>query len=1063
MEKDRSFIETAMHHHRIVILIVTMLVGVGIYGLVKIPKQEIPTITIRQGLVVAAYPGATSGQVEERVAKPLENFIFEYKEVDKQKTYSVSKDGLALVYVELNEDVEDRDAFWSKFKHGLEGFKSSLPAGVAAVQAMDDVGDTSSLLITLSSRQKTYRELSRYLEDLEDRLRREEAISRLRHAGLQEEQITVTLDQARLSQYGLGIFTVANQLALRGFTTTGGSLDDGTQATALHVPDSYHSEYEVGRQIVYSDPAGRVVRLRDVADIRREYPQADKYIQSGGTKCVLLSVEMREGYDIVAMGRRVHKELETFKQTLPDDVKVDIITDQSKVVQDSVLNFLRELVIAVVSVVLVVMFLMPMRVAGVAAISIPTTIFIALALFYIFGIELNTVTLAALIVTLGMIVDDSVVIIDNYIEKLGQGYSRWHAAYAAPNEFFFSVLSATLSISVTFFPFLFTMHGAYGDFVQSFPWAMLIILGISLLVSLLLTPFLQYFFIHKGIEKKETGGENEGVQDAARRKGRRFPFPIPAALKRFSPLNLLQSGYDRLLTGCFNHPWLTLGAGLASIAVGGILFAGTPQRLMPIAERNQFAVEFYLPEGTAAPRTALVADSLRHILEKDRRVTGITTFIGQGSPRFHSTYAPQVGGTNFAQFIVNTTGPRATEQMLDEYADRYADFFPEAYVRFKQMDYADATYPIELRLSGDSTCDLLAAGEVVERAMKGVPGLKLVRTNYEEARPGVSVTPREPEADRLGVNKAALSAELALHFGKGVPAATIWEDDYPVSVVLRSGREAGDSLSALAGEYIPVLGGARSVPLRQVADIRPDWTQGSIVRRGGIRTLSVVAEPMRGYNENELNAAALKAVPRDSLPQGVTLSAGGIMEKDAETMPMVVGGVGIAVLIIFFILLFHFTSIPLALINLASVGLCTFGAAAGLRLLGMDLSITAILGVVSLMGILVRNGIIMLDYAEELRRDQGFTVRMAAFHAGSRRMRPIFLTSAAASVGVLPMIFENSALWTPMGTVIFFGTLISMVLISTVLPVAYWLAFRRQDRKRRLTMQPAPQTAPTQA
>lgn len=1031
MERDKGFIESAMRHHRIVLLIVIMLVAVGIYGLVMMPKQEMPTITIRQGLVIAAYPGATSQQVEERVAKPLENFIFEYKEVNKKKTYSVSKDGLALVYVELNDNVEDRDAFWSKFKHGLDGYKAQLPTGVVALQALDDVGDTSSLLITLSSKQKTYRELARYLEALEDRLRREEAVSRLRHAGLQNEQITVRFDQARLSQYGLGIFTVLNQLALRGFTSTGGSLDDGNQVTMLHVPDAYNNDYEVAQQIVYSDPTGRVVRLRDIATITREYPQADKYILANGTKSVLLSVEMRQGYDIVAMGKRIHKTLDEFKQTLPRDVQVNIITDQSKVVGDSVINFLRELVIAVVSVIIVVMLLMPMRVAGVSAISIPTTIFIALGLFYMLGIELNTVTLAALIVTLGMIVDDSVVIIDNYIEKLGQGYSRWHAAFAAPNEFFYSVLSATLAISVTFFPFLVTMRGPYRDFVSSFPWAMLIILGISLLMSLLVTPFLQFFFIHKGLPA-----------ESERPKG-----------KRMAPLDYLQRGYDWLLARCFAHPWLTLGCGAATIAIGGLIMSDTPQRLMPIAERNQFAVEFYLPEGTATPRTAAVADSLRHILQRDKRVVSITTFVGQGSPRFHSTYAPQVGGTNFAQFIVNTKGTKETEQLLDEYADRFANTSPDAYIRFKQMDYTDAIYPVEIRVSGDSISDLLAAGEVIERSLKKVPGLKLVRTNYEEARPGVTIAPRQPEADRLGVNKAVLTADLALHFGKGLPATTLWEDDYPVSVVLRSDRAAGDSYAALGDEYVPVLGGTRSVPLRQLADIRPDWQQGSIVRRNGIRTLSVVAEPCRGYNENALAEAAFKAIPRDSLPQGVTLSMGGMKEKDAETMPMVLGGVGIAVGIIFFILLFHFSSIPLAIINLLSISLCTLGAATGLKVLGMDLSITAILGIVSLMGILVRNGIIMLDYAEELRRDHGYTVRQAAFHAGSRRMRPIFLTSAAASVGVIPMILENTALWTPMGAVIFFGTLISMVLISTVLPVAYWLTFRRSDRKRLITMQ----------
>ena len=1016
----RNFIEAAMAYHKIVLLIVSMFVIIGIYGLCMMPKQEIPSITIRQGLVAVVYPGATSAEVEARVARTLEDFVFGYKEVNKKKSYTLSKDGMALMFLELNDNVNNHDAFWSKFKHGLSGLKTQLPSGVLAVQAIDDVGDTSSLLITLESNQKTYRELRKYLESLEDKLRRIDAVSRLRVSGMLDEQISVYLDSKKMARYGIGAYSVLSKLSMQGFTTLSGTVKNDDGVLPVHVADSYDTEREVGEQIVYSDKDGNIVRLKDVARVVREYPDTDKYIQCNGTKCVLLSVEMREGYDIVAMGKEVHQLLDEYKKTLPDDVNITTITDQAKVVEDSVINFLRELLIAVVSVIVVVILLMPLRVAGVSAISIPVTIFMALALFCIFGIELNTVTLAALIVTLGMIVDDSVVIIDNYIDKLGTGMSRWHAASAAPREFFMSVLSATLSISITFFPFLFTMTGPYGDFVKSFPWSMFIILGISLLISLLVTPYLQYVFIKKGITPK---------QDADGKKKK-------------SPLDYLQAGYDALLAACFRHPMLTIGAGVASIVLGVLIYLSIPQRMMPIADRDQFAVEFYLPAGASSQRTAAVADSLRHILEKDERVVSITSFIGEGSPRFHSTYAPQVGGPNFAQFIVNTKGEEETEQLLDEYADRYTEYFADAHVRFKQMDYSDAIYPIEVRLSGDSISDLLKAAQIVEQTMHANKGLKMIRTNYENVQPGIMVRPDEVEAERLGVNKALLSADLAVGFGDGVPMTTLWEKDYPVSVVLKSEHNGKPNADDLLNEYIPVLGGMSAVPLRQLASVTPDWNPGTIVRRNGVRTISVTAEVYRGNNENVLTQEVWKAIPFDKLPAGVEASLGGMYEKDNETIPMVVNGVVIAVMLIFFILLFHFKRIDLALINLGSITLCVFGSMAGLKLLGMNMSLTAILGLVSLMGILVRNGIIMLDYAEELRRDMGMSVRDAAYHAGVRRMRPIFLTSAAASVGVLPMILENSSLWTPMGTVICFGTLISMVLISTVLPVMYWLAFR---------------------
>lgn len=1019
----RSFIESALCYHNIVILLMGMLVCLGLAGLVNMPKQEMPVFTIRQGAVVAVCPGCTSAEIEERVTKPLEDFVFGYKEVCKRKTYSKTKDGMVIVYVELNADIEDKDAFWSKFKHGLSTFKAQLPSCVAALQGVDDIAETSALLITIESKQKTYRELRQYLDDLKSRLRGIEAISNLRTYGTEMEQLSVYLDQKRMAKYGIGAFTILNSLAMQGLTTYSGKVDNGITEASIHIADSYNTQLDVENQIVYSSPSGTVVRLKDVARIEREYPKLDKYITTNGNKCVLLSVEMRPGNDIVKMGQDVRAQIDDYESQLPADVHLDIITDQSRVVSDSVLNFLRELLISVISVIVVVVLLMPRRVAEVSAMSIPITIFSSVGIFYIFGFELNTVTLAALIVTLGMVVDDSVVIIDNYMEKLGHGMSRWHATIAAPREFFMSVLSATLSISLTFFPFLFTMKGEMADFVKSFPWAMFIILSVSLTVSLILTPYLQYMLIHKGIsEEKNTS--------AARR----------------TPLDWLQAGYNWLLTCCFRHKVLTLVGGLCVIVVGVVLLMLVPQRMMPLEERNQFAVEFYLPNGTTAARTAQVAGEMERILKNDSRVTAVTSFIGQGSPRFNVTYAPQIGGTNFAQFIVNTTSNEAAAAVLDEYADRYADYFPDAYVKFKQMDYNNADYPVEVRISGDSINALKQAAAKVESVMRSTVGLQLVRTNFEEPQPGLTVTLNETEANRLGINKALFTADLAVHYGQGVPMTTLWEGDYPVSVVLKSMHDESNEFLSLPDEYIPVMGGTTAVPLRQFASVKPDFTDGCIVRRNGVRTISVVAEPMRGQNANRVATEVEQKVAKLNLPPELKVATGGMLAKDRETMPQVASGVLIAVFIIFFILLFHFKRISLALVNLSAMALCVFGAAVGLLVTGYDMSITGILGVVSLMGILVRNGIIMLDYAEELRRDKGLSVCEAAFQAGCRRMRPIFLTSAAASVGVLPMMLEHDTLWSPMAAVVFFGTLISMVLIATVLPVLYAVVF---DKKRK--------------
>lgn len=414
--RKSNFVEWAMHYRQIVILCVACLVAFGVYSLLQMRKNEFPDFTIRQGVVVAVAPGNTAREMVEQVAKPLEDYIFSYKEVKKEKTFSRSRDGIVYIQVQLNDELDNKDEFWSKFKHGISDFKSRLPSNVLAVQVMDDFGDTSALLIAMESEEKTYRELDDYMDALQERLRRIPSVGRMSVSGMRHEQISVYIDNGRLSHYGISERTLALALMQKGFATSGGRLKTDRQVTPVYVSRSLNTVNDVRQQIVYTDPQGNVVRLKDVARVVREYPDPDSYITYNGKKCLLLSVEMKKGHDIVAMGDEVNRTLDTFREEeLPGEVGIFRITDQSEVVGDSVYNFLKELVIAIVAVVIVVVLLLPLRVALVAASTIPVTIFISLGLLYGFGVELNTVSLAALIVTLGMIVDNSIVIIDSYL------------------------------------------------------------------------------------------------------------------------------------------------------------------------------------------------------------------------------------------------------------------------------------------------------------------------------------------------------------------------------------------------------------------------------------------------------------------------------------------------------------------------------------------------------------------------------------------------------------------------------------------------------------------------
>lgn len=1012
----RGIVDLAMHYHRIVILVTCLLVAFGIYGLDRMNKNEFPDFTVRQGLVVAAYPGASSQEVEEQVTKPLEDYIFSYKEVKKAKTVSRSRDGMCIIQVELNDELDNKDEFWSKFKHGIGVFKSQLPRGVLALMVEDDFGDTSALLVTMESDDKTYTELNDCMDALKDRLRTIESVGRMSVTGMQREQISVYLDNSRLSHYGLSDKTLAATLFTKGFTTAAGRLKSDSYTAPIYVGRSVNSVRDVEEMIVFADPAGNNIRLKDVARVVRELPQPESYITNNGHKCLLLSVEMKKGKNIVSMGEAVKAEMDSFEKTLPADVHLYKITDQSRVVDDSVTNFLRELAIAICAVVVVVMLLLPMRVALVSASTIPISIFISLGLFYAFGIELNTVTLAALIVTLGMIVDNSIVIIDSYMEKIGEGQSRWHASIESATHFFKSIFSATLAISITFFPFLLTMKGMFHDFLESFPWATTLVLFVSLLVAELLVPFLQFYFIRR----------------PARRRLRRDGRPA------FSVLDAVQRTYDRLLALCFAWPRTTVAIGAVTVIAGVAMMLRLPQRLMPTAERNQFAVEITLPTGTSLPRTAAVADSVGQRLRRNPRVVSVAAFKGSSSPRFQTSYAPQLGGSNFAQLIVNTTDDKATEALITECSRSYVDAFAGAQVRVKQLGYSQATCPIEVRLSGTDLGLIKRQADSVAALLRQMPELYLVRTDLNESLAGECLVLREDEASRLGVSNLMLELTSALRYSAGVSVGSVWDGDNETPVVLRGSHADSADIRDLADERIPVYGGLSTVPFRQIVDIRPVWNDGQIVRRNGVRTVTVSAEVPHGLNVMSVTKGVQARLSELHMPDGVTLAYGGELAESTEEMPRIVAGLGIAVAIIFFILLWHFRRVSTAVLMLCSLSLCLFGAAAGVLIQGVDFSVTSTLGLISLMGILVRNGIIMFDYAEELRQTEHLTARDAIYHSASRRMRPIFLTSAAASMGVIPMIIGGSGLWMPMGTVIFYGTLITMVFILTVMPVAYW-------------------------
>ena len=1020
-----GWVSWAISEKKIVYLVVLAMMAAGIVSLFYMNKDEFPTFQIKQGLVAGIYPGATAAEVEEQLTKPLEQTLFSYKEVERATTKSVTKDGICYIYVDLNCKQSQKDEVWSKIKLGLQTRKLTLPTGVLAVAVLDDFSSVSAMLISMESSDKSYTELEDYADELCGELRKIPDLAKVSVVGSQEEEIAVTLDREKISSYGIDPTTI-----LLGYQTATLSLPSGNFKTGyvnapIHIPGSVTSERDVAEKIVYSDPQGNVVRLKDIATITRRVKSPDNFVSYNGHSCLVLSVEMRPDNNIVAFGKEVDAVLDSYSAGLPDSVRLSRISDQPKVVSRSVFSFLRDLLISMLVVIFVMIMMFPLRSALIASSGVPVCTAVAVAIMYFAKIDLNTVTLAALIVVLGMIVDDSVITMDGYMDKLGRGMGRVEAACASAKELFMPTFIATAAICTMFFPMLGIITGYLGDFIKLFPWVITISLMMSLFYAVSVVPSLEVKFISP---------EEPGAKKNIITRGQDWFFA------------LIQRIYEKAVDIAFRFPKSTIAMGVLAVALGILMFLHTNIQMMPMAARDYFVIEMELENGQSIDRTKCLADSLTGILLADRRVESVTAFVGTGAPRFSATYTPKLPSPSFTQLLVNTQSAKATEAILKEYESKYEHIFPGAIIRFKQMDYQAVDAQIVIDIKGADREQMLQTADRIKGYMSTMDTeLKWVHSNCDNWHSSVDIVLNGDEASRLGVNKSLLALSLAGTFN-GQTISTLWEGDRQLPVNLYTeGIDDSMTYETISNQMVATSIPGVNVPLRQVASVNPDWSLMELTRLDGADVVSVYADMKYGQSQ----PAAVKKIQQfvhdevePTLPDGVTVEFGGLSSTNKVVIPQIMWSFIAAVLVLFVFLLFHFKKTSLAVLTLVLSTLCLFGAFFGLWVFNLDFSITAVLGLVSLVGIIVRNGIIMFEYAEEQRFRKGADVKTASMEAGKRRMRPIFLTSCTTALGVLPMIISGDNLWMPMGVVICFGTLLSIFLIVLVMPVSYWQVFR---------------------
>jgi multidrug efflux pump subunit AcrB/outer membrane protein TolC len=1004
----------------VVTLVLAVLAAVvGSHALLHMPRMEDPSITNRTALVIAAYPGATTEQIEQQVTRPIETHLFQFPEIRKGKSFATSRPGLVVFNVELEDHVQQADVFWAKLRAELELTRATeLPQGVMGPVVDSEYGETVAMLIAIHGDRYGYRELRDYADQVKDQLRAIRQVGRIVTYGQQAEQIWITGNPGRLAQFPEDPARISAALNQRNTVAPSGSLETASGKIPFRTPGLFSTEAQIRNLIIDVAPSGQPVKLGDLAQVERRYQEPEDLVRFDGQPCLLISVEMQKGKNIVDLGARVADALARVRRQLPSDLKLDFIANQPQVVGSRMRHLGLEFLLAIAAVILVAVILLPMRVAIIAALAIPVTMLGTLGLLNAIGIELHQVSIAALIVVLGIVVDDAIVITDNYLELLDHGVPRGRAAWRSAAEVFVPVLTATLTIIASFLPLL-ILNGDVGEFIRALPITVALALSVSFLVAICLTPLLCRTFIRKGIK---------------------------ASASKPGLLDRIQGWYGQAITTLMRRKAWAVGVGVLAIAIGGGLYAIVPEQFFPSAERNQFVIDLWMPEGTRFEATRAVLQRIEQHLRGINQVDHFATFVGDSAPRFYYNVDPQQPDAAYGQMVVNTRDEKKTEALVGRLQVELAEVAPEGLVIVKELQQGDVMEaPVEFRVVGEDSASVRAVGRQVEDILLGLPESRFVHTDHFNDAPLVNVEVNPELANRLGLSHAGI-AELLAGGLDGAPVSTFWEGDRAVPVLLRIDAQHRGSFGEVRGTSLTSPLSQGSLPLGAVATLDPGWQPSRLVRRNGMPTVTVRSFVRPGSWASNLQAKAEARVSRLALPPGVHIEQGGELENQEETFPMMMVALGISLLAIFLVLLVQFRTLAEPLIIMTSIPLSLFGAMLGLVVTGNPFGFTAFIGMISLCGIVVRNAIILVDYIKERRR-AGIAVTQAAMEAGARRLRPIFLTTMAAAVGVLPMILSGSKLWSPLASVIAVGLLFSMIFTLLVVPVIYVLVMERKGKR----------------
>lgn len=1001
--------EFSVKNWQFMLVLFVAVLALGINSLLNMPRGEDPEFVAPSFAVAVIYPGTDATDMEKLVVDPGEARFNALD--DMNHVITNVDDGLAVFRIEYDYGVNP-DEKYQEIVREVNALKGELPADIFRIDIKKfSPTDVNIVQVALLSEVASSKELGEYGDDLKKRFEKIKSLKNAEDWGYPASVVRVSLNIEKMAQNGVAVNRVLGALQAENLNIPGGSLQAGTRKFNVKTSGDYQSLNEIRNTIVATN-GQKIIYLRDVADVDFNYEEETHITRLNGHRAVLVTAGQKMGENIAKVGEMVNPVIDDFAKTLPAHITLVKNFDQSASVNKRLSRFAKDFGIAIL---LVSLTLLPLgfRAAVVVMISIPLSLAIGLAGLDFLGFSINQLSIVGLIVALGILVDDSIVVVENIERYLREGFSRREAAIRATKQITLAVIGCTVTLILAFLPLMF-LPEASGDFIRSLPTAVVTTILASLLVSLTIVPFLSSRIL------KESHNPDGNI--------------FLRALKK-----LISGSYSRLLHWGLRHPAITL-------IIAGVIFAGALSMfktvgfaLFPASEKPQFLINIETPEGTSLTETDRVARYVEGKLKQNTSVKYVTTNVGKGQPRIYYNVIQRNESTNYAQFFVQLQDMEPAEKraLIDELREAFSAY-PNAKIEVKDFEQGpDQEAPVAVRIFGENLDSLKVMAARVETEFKKTPGLIYVKNPLANQKTDLRVRINKEKAGLLGISIADVNRTIRLAVA-GLNVGTFKEpngDDYTINVTMPKGKITDQSV--LNNLYVNTMTGS-AVPLRQIADLEFESGTNQIRHYDKDRYVTITGFVKTGYLVDDVFNDVLRKLDALKFPKGFSYKAAGELESREKSF----GGLGTIILITVFgfiaVLVLEFGTFKSTLIVLSVIPLGIIGAVLALYITGNPFSFVAVIGLIALIGIEVKNSILLVDFTNQLR-EEGRSLLDAIQEAGEIRFVPIVLTSLTAIGGLIPLAVEGNPLYSPLAWVLIGGLISSTLLSRIVTPVLYKL------------------------